>query len=234
MKTLKKILVLVLALALVFSFVACDGEETPANQDANQTEVKRTPRPTPKPQIVDITAEQLNNYYVAYSVTKTDATVMVQDENGNYVPKTEAANYVEVGFSNLVLESKDGGETFAIGGSQCFNSTADITQYPKTIFNVHMNYEKAELENKGTETVAGKECTHYYYKNGLLEAHMYVDETFGTTGICLKYEAVGYAPQVIEVTELKFGVINNEEGYEFATFQSKQATPAPVEEAPAA
>jgi len=63
---------------------------------------------------------------------------------------------------------------------------------------------------------------------------MYVDETFGTTGICLKYEAVGYAPQVIEVTELKFGVINNEEGYEFATFQSKQATPAPVEEAPAA
>ena len=223
MKTLKKILVLMLALAMVLSFAACgkDGDDT--NNPA------ATPRPTAKNYTVDISAEQLNNYYVAYTVTK--AGELVLDENNQYVEKKDATNYVEVGYSSVVLVSEDGGASFKVGSTQCFNSTADITTQPKSIFSVHMNYDKAELENKGTETVAGKECTHYYFKNGLMEVHMYVDETFGTSGICLKYEAVGYMPQTIEVTDLKFDVVNVEEGYEFVTFQSKVATPEPADAA---
>ncbi len=223
MKTLKTLLVLALAVAMVLSFAACGGNNEPATM---------TPRPTPKPTTVDISAEQLNNYYVAYTVTK--AGELVLDENGQYVEKKDATTFVEVGYSSVVLVSEDGGESFQVGSTQCFNSAADITTQPKSVFSVHMNYEKSELENKGTETVAGKECTHYYYKNGLMEVHMYVDDTFGTSGICLKYEAVGYMPQTIEVTELKFDVVSVEEGYEFANFQSKVATPAPAEEVPAA
>ena len=223
MKTLKTLLVLALAVAMVLSFAACGGNNEPATM---------TPRPTPKPTTVDISAEQLNNYYVAYTVTK--AGELVLDENGQYVEKKDATTFVEVGYSSVVLVSDDGGESFQVGSTQCFNSAADITTQPKSVFSVHMNYEKSELENKGTETVAGKECTHYYYKNGLMEVHMYVDETFGASGICLKYEAVGYMPQTIEVTDLKFDVVNVEEGYKFVNFQSKVATPAPVEEVPAA
>lgn len=223
MKTLKTLLVLALAVAMVLSFAACGDSNEPATM---------TPRPTPKPTTVDISAEQLNNYYVAYTVTK--AGELVLDENGQYVEKKDATTFVEVGYSSVVLVSEDGGESFQVGSTQCFNSTSDITTQPKSVFSVHMNYEKSELENKGTETVAGKECTHYYYKNGLMEVHMYVDDTFGTSGICLKYEAVGYMPQTIEVTDLKFDVVNVEEGYEFVNFQSKVATPAPAEEVPAA
>lgn len=220
MKTLKTLLVLALAATMVLSFAACGG---------NDEQPSLTPRPTPKPTTVDISAEQLNNYYVAYTVTK--AGELVLDENNQYVEKKDATNYVEVGYSSVVLVSEDGGASFKVGSTQCFNSTADITTQPKSIFSVHMNYDKAELENKGTETVAGKECTHYYFKNGLMEVHMYVDETFGTSGICLKYEAVGYMPQTIEVTDLKFDVVNVEEGYEFVTFQSKVATPEPADAA---
>ena len=223
MKTLKTLLVLVLAVAMLFSFAACDENEVPPTL---------TPRPTPKLTTVDISAEQLNNYYVSYTVKK--AGNLVLDENGQYVEKTDASNFVEVGYSNVALESKDGGESFNVSSTQCFNSTADITTQPRSIFSVHMNYEKDELENKGTETVAGRECTHYYFKNGLMVVNMYVDETFGSTGICLKYVAEGYMPQTIEVTDLKFGVVNVEEGYEFDNFQSKVATPAPAEQAPAA
>ncbi len=236
MKTLKKILVLVLALALVFSFVAC-GEE--ATEDGSvqgqvtqeQTGAKRTPKPELAATVVDISAEQLNNYYVAYTVVKSDATQMEQDENGNYVPKTENLSFVEVGFSNLALKSNDGGTSFTIGNTQCFNSTADITQHPESIFSVHMNYKEDQLENKGTATVAGKECTIFYYKNGLMERTMYVDKSFGSTGMCLKYEETGLTTQTIEITELKFGVINTEPGYEFVNFQSKQATPVPADPA---
>ena len=227
MKTFRNLLVLVLALTMVLSLAACDGSEDEAGI---------TPRPTPKLYTVDISAEELNNYYVAYTVTKSGE--MVQDESGNYVEKKDATNFVEIGYSSIVLSSENGGETFVAGSTQCFNSTADISTQPKSLFSVHMNYEDAKkegkLENKGTETVAGKDCTHYYYKNGLMEVHMYVDESFGSTGMCLKYEAVGYMPQTIEVTELKFGVINTEEGYEFVNYQTKVATPEPVEEAPAA
>lgn len=224
MKTFGKLLVLALAFVMVLSFAAC-GEDPNAGSAA-------TPRPIPKLYIVDISPEQSSNYYVAYTVTKSGE--MVQDENGNYVEKKDATSMVEVGYSGLVLESADGGQSYKLGTTQCFNSTSSIETQPKSVFSVHMNYDKAQLENKGTATVAGKECTHYYYKNGLMEINMYVDETFGTTGMCLKYEAVGYMPQTIEITELKFGVVNSEPGYEFVNFQSKVATPEPAEEAPAA
>ncbi len=224
MKNLKKLLVFAMVAIMALMVVACGdngGEEpTPAA------------RVTPKLNVIDISAEQMNNYYVAYTVTK--AGEMIQDENGNYVEKKDATGYVEVGYSSVVLTSKDGGESFTLGSAQCFQNIGAIETTPQSVFNIHLNYEKSELENKGKETVAGKECTHYYYKNGLMQYNMYVDETFGSTGICLKFVAEGYNPQTIEVTELKFGCINNEDGYKFADFQAKVATPAPPSEAPAA
>ncbi len=227
MKTLKKILVLMLALAMVLSFAACgkDGDDT-----NNPT---ATPRPTAKTYTVDITVAQLNNYYVAYKLEK-GTTDMELDENGNYVEKTEAKDYIEVGYENQVLVSSDGGVNFSVAAQPCFNSTADIGSSPMSVFNVHLNYEDGQLEKKGTETVAGRECTIYSFKNGPMEINMYVDETFGSTGICLKYVAKGpLAPQTIEVTELKFGAIDSEPGYEFTTFMSKVPTPEPTEEAAA-
>lgn len=226
MKNLKKLLVLALVAIMALSVVACGGNEDD-DEGNNPAE-----RPTPKINVVDVSAEQMNNYYVAYTVTK--AGEMVQDENGNYVEKTDATSYIEIGYSSVVLSSKDGGTSYALGSTQCFQNTGAIETTPQSVFGVHLNYEKSELENKGKETVAGKECTHYYFKNGLMQYNMYVDESFGTTGICLKFVAEGYNPQTIEVTELKFGCINTEEGYSFVDFQSKVATPAPASDAPAA
>ncbi len=223
MKHFVKFIVFALVAVMLFAFTAC-GQD-PAD------DTQATPRPTPKANTVDINAEQMNNYYVAYTVTKPGE--MVLDENNQYVEKKDATNYVEVGYSSVVLNSEDGGESFSVGSSQCFSSTSAIENQPKSVFSVHMNYAKDQLENKGTETVAGKECTVYYFKSGPMEINMYVDESFGSTGICLKYVVTGYMPQTIEVTELSFGVINTE-GYEFVNFQSKVATPAPAEEAPAA
>lgn len=224
MKNLKKLLVFAMVAIMALMVVACGGN--------GEEEATPKPRVTPKINVVDISAEQMNNYYVAYTVTK--AGEMIQDENGNYVEKTDATNYVEIGYSSVVLSSKDGGTSFTLGSSQCFQNTGAIETTPQSVFNVHMNYEKSELENKGKVTVAGKECTHYYFKNGLMQYNMYVDESFGSTGICLKFVAEGYNPQTIEVTELKFGCINTDAGYEFVNFQSKVATPAPASEAPAA
>ena len=223
MKNLMKLVVLALAAVMVLSFAACEKDPDGA---------QATPRPTPKSKVVDISAEQMNNYYVAYTVTK--AGEMIQDEAGNWIEKKDATSYVEVGYSSVVLNSEDGGESFTVGSAQCFQSVSGIENQPKSVFSVHMNYEKDQLEKKGTETVAGKECTIYYFKSGPMEINMYVDESFGTTCMCLKYVVTGYMPQTIEVTELKFGAINAEDGYEFVNFQSKVATPAPAEEAPAA
>ncbi len=223
MKNLKKLLVLALVAIMALSVVACNGDEDEEGGNAPAE------RPTPKVNVVDVSAEQLNNYYVAYTVTK--AGEMIQDAEGNYVEKTDATNYVEIGYSSVVLSSKDGGTSFTLGSMQCFQNTGAIETTPQGIFGIHLNYEKSELENKGKETVAGKECTHYYFKNGLMQYNMYVDESFGSTGICLKFVAEGYNPQTIEVTELKFGCINSEEGYNFVDFQSKVATPAPADDA---
>lgn len=218
MKNFKKFVVLALAVAMAFSMIACEGN--------GNSGVQATPRPTPKPNVVDISAEQLNNYYVAYTVTK--AGEMILDENNNYVEKTDATNYVEMGYSGTVVTSNDGGETFSVGSGQCFQSIASIEKQPRSIFSIHMNYEKDQLENKGTETVAGKQCTIYYFKSGPMEINMYVDESFGTTGMCLKYVVTGYMPQTIEVTDIKFGDISEED------FMAKLPTPAPAEDAPAA
>ncbi len=238
-KFFSTLLVLALMFSMAFAVVGCNDDKTDENvkEEKNEaTEEKATeeptpevteeptpevtpeptpeptptPKPTPKPTKIDITAEQLNNYYVAYNKTK-----------GN-----EKESYVEVGFSNLTLKSKDGGTSFSIGNSSTFTKKGSVAVETEAIFNAHIAYDLEKLEKQGTATVAGKICTVYYYENGLNKIKMYVDETFGSTGICLKYEDLGNDAFTVEVTELEFGVINKEPGYEFATFLSKQATPA--------
>ncbi len=248
---MKKFLVLLLAVVLLFSGCSLAEEIVDNIKDEVREEVLdeiedkkenknpfggssiemelpevATPKPTPRPTIVSIDADKLNNYYVAYTVTKQGEKV--PEDNGYYIKASKVTNYVEIGYSSVVLFSSDGGNSYSVGASQCFTSTESIQSNPKSIFSVHLNYEKSQLQKKGTATVAGTDCTVYYYKEGLVEILMYVDESFDSTGICLKYESIGYNPQTIEVTEIKFGVINSTPGYDFITFHSKVATPAPI------
>ncbi len=206
MKTLKKLMLLALAVIMVFSMVACGGNENEDNNDATPT-----PKPTPKVLVCDVDNDQLMNYYVKYTVTENDKTT----------------EFVEVGYSNIILKSEDGGESFRIAalGQACFTLTdADIDA---SFFSAHLRYDKDQFENQGTENVAGKDCTHYFFKNGLFKYHIYVDETFNTTGMTLKFvdektdHTGAIKAKTIEVKEIKFDVINKEAGYNFTDFNDR-------------
>lgn len=207
MKTFKKIVLLALAVIMVFSMVACNDE--PANTD----EATATPKPTPALLVCDLDADQLNNYYVSYAITETAA-------DGTSTTK----EFVEVGYSNVILKSEDGGASYTINasGQACF--TLSDASNDSSFFSAHMRYDKTQFENQGTENVAGKDCTHYFFKNGLFKYHLYVDESFNTTGMTLKFvdektDHTGAAvAKTIEVKELMFDVINKQEGYSFDSF----------------
>lgn len=201
MKTLKKIVLLALAVIMVLSMVACQPKPDP-------NEGTPTPKPTPALLVCDVTDDQLMNYYVKYTVTENN----------------ETKECVEVGYSNIVLKSEDGGESFKVFSldQACFTlSNADVDA---SFFSAHLRYEKDQFENKGTENVAGKDCTHYFFKNGLFKYHLYVDENFNTTGITLKFvdEKTDFegnpTPKTLEVKELLFGVIDKQDGYSFSEF----------------
>lgn len=209
MKTFKKIVLLALAVVMVFSMVACN--EKP--QGGDQTGSDPTPKPTPALLICDVDATQLNNYYVSYNVTDvaTDGT-------------TTTKKYVEVSYSGIILTSADGGATFTISatGQSCFSLT-DVNN-DGSVFSRHLLYSKDQLENQGTENVAGVDCTHYFFKNGLIKYHLYVDESFGTTGMNLKFvdEKMDHmgnqSTKTIVVEKLLFDVIDKQEGYSFDSF----------------
>jgi hypothetical protein len=221
MKLFKRILVLALMAVMVLTMVACGGDKT----DAGNNGPVATPKPTPKLLICDLEPQQLTNYYVEYTVTETIDGVET------------TRNVVEVCYSTVILRSQDGGETFAydMSGVACF--TVTDTAKESSFFSSHIRYEKDQLQNKGTETVAGKECTYYYFKNGLFKYHMYVDETVGSTGMTLKYidEKVdgngNILPTTIEVTKLEFGTMDTAK---FTEYTTKVVTPATAEPAPEA
>ena len=209
MKTLKKIVLLALAVIMVFSMVACN--EKPQNTDGPAGDP--TPKPTPALLICDVDATQLNNYFVKYTVTEPDA-------DGT----TKSTTYVEVSYSGIILTSVDGGQTYTLSatGQSCFTVTS--TNLDASLFSRHLLYSKDQLENQGTENVAGVDCTHYFFKNGLFKYHFYVDESFGSTGMTLKFvdEQMDHMgnqkTKTIVVDELKFDVINKQDGYSFDSF----------------
>ncbi len=207
MKTFKKIVLLALAVIMVFSMVACN--ETPSNTDPGE----ETPKPTPQVLICDLDATQLNNYYVSYTVTEPAA-------DGSTVTK----KYVEVSYSGVILTSTDGGETFTIAATGQSSFALTDANLDGSFFSSHLRYDKDQLENQGTETVAGISCTHYFFKNGLFKYHLYVDESFNTTGMTLKFvdertDHMGnMSTKTIEVEKILFDVINKQEGYNFDSF----------------
>lgn len=222
MKLLKKVLVFALIAVMVLTAAACGEKDEDGNKgNAGAT---ATPKPTPKLLVCDLTPAQLNSYYVEYTVNEVI--------NGEPVTR----NIVEAGYSTVVLRSEDGGESFqyATNGAICF--TVTDTNNEASFFSSHMRYEANQLEDKGTETVAGKECTHYYFKNGLFKFHMYVDKAFGSTGMTLKYvdEKVdgngNPITKTIEVTKLEFETIDSAK---FLELSAKVVTPAPETPAPA-
>lgn len=205
MKTFKKIVLLALAVVMVFSMVACN--KTP--QGGGQAGGDPTPKPTPAMLVCDIDPTQASNYFVKYSVTETVA-------DGTSTTNT----FVEVSFEGIILTSVDGGQTYTISatGQSCFSLT-DVN-VDASVFSRHLLYTKDQFENQGTEKVAGIDCTHYFFKNGLFKYHFYVDESFNTTGMTLKFvdEKMDHMgnlnTKTIAVEEIKFGSIDE------ATFAS--------------
>lgn len=202
MKTLKKIVLLALAVIMVFSMVACDQGNTDKGEE--------TPKPTPQVLVCDLDATQLNNYYVKYTVTEPA-------EDGSTVTTT----YVEVSYSGVILTSADGGETFTIAATGQSSFALTDANLDASFFAAHLRYNKDQLENQGNETVAGISCTHYFFKNGLFKYHIYVDESFNTTGMTLKFvdektDHMGnLTTKTIAVESILFDVINKQEGYSF-------------------
>ncbi len=208
MKAFKKIMLLALAVIMVFSMVACN--DTPDNTD----EATPTPKPTPKVLACDVDQDQLNNYYVEFTITDGGETKKI----------------IELGYSAVILRSEDGGETFNVVPSGQASFTLTDAYNDSSFFSSHLRYEKNQFENQGTETVAGKECTHYFFKNGLFKYHFYVDESFNTTGMTLKFvdekvDVTGASlTKTIVVEKILFDVIDQDPAYSFASFSDKIPT----------
>lgn len=208
MKTFKKIVLLALAVVMVFSMVACDKTPQGSNDPAEET-----PKPTPALLICDVDATQLNNYFVKYTVTEATAD-----------GASTSTTYVEVSYSGVILTSNDGGQTYTISATGQSSFSLTDVNVDGSIFSRHLLYNKDQLEAQGTETVAGIETTHYFFKNGLFKYHFYVDETFGSTGMTLKFvdEKMDHmgnqSTKTIAVDEIKFDVINKQDGYSFDSF----------------
>lgn len=212
MKTFKKIICLALIAVLALSIVACDnGKKGP----------EKTPKPTPEPIGIKLPDGAIENYYLEYTVTEPMAEEIV-DENGQITygeVTNKTTNVVEVSYSSLILRSTNGGETFEFEASSTPSFAIVSTNDARGAFSAYCSYKVAgnNLENQGKENVAGIECDKYHYKNGLMNITMWVDPE---TDMCMKYQAEGYQPKTVEITTLKFNVIETP-GYEFVNYQSK-------------
>ena len=227
MKDLKKILVILLALCLMFSIAACGNEDEIDEADADATVA---------PYMASITPDQLSNYVIKYSVTEK---TFITDEDGNYISTEDGTyqseeittNYVEVGYSGILLKSNDGGETFRLDqtATSCFSVVSQDDNRGLLSSFAQFTNNQDQLKDLGKETVAGLETTHYQYKNGMFNYHMYVNDDYNIT---LKYESEGDMAKKMEVTELVFGAIDSADGtYKIADFQAKLVTPAPTQPA---
>lgn len=231
MKDLKKLIVLLLVGVMAFSLAACqNGEE---NEGGNT----QPTNPPYKDTTSGLSDTQLSNYYLKFNATETVTLTdeegnYITDENGAYVTEEQTTTYVEVGYSGLYLLSEDGGESFNVVGTSSFGVSSQTSIFGT--FSSHKQYEASgtELENRGTETIANLETTHYYYKSGPMEIEMYVNADYD---VCLKYSKKGIGAMEMEVQELQFGIVG-QDGYKFEDFYAKIATPAPTEvpEEPAA
>ncbi len=231
MKNFKKLLVLALAFVLVLSLAACGPEEDP-DEDAEATVA---------PYKNGITDVQLGNYYIKYNVTQLvikedEEGDPVADENGTYIQEEKTTTYVEVGYQGLYLKSTDGGETFQFdtAATPCFSVVSQSD--PRGLFSSFAQFtgNTDKLSELGKETVAGLETTHYQYKSGLYNYHMYVNDEYQVTLKYVNEGTMNVELKNMEVLELSFGTINADGGYDFAEFQAKVVTPAPATEAPEA
>ncbi len=220
MKILKSLFVAMLVVVMAFSMVACGGNGGEAGGTAQPTV-----KPTPVSMAVKLTQEQMNNYYVEFDIVEKGA--MEQDKDGNYVEVEKTTSIVELGLDGIILRSVNGGQTFGLdaSGNISMLSVEDISKDKKAFFSAHKKYfqNPEDLENKGTETVCGMETTHYFYKNGLFNIHMWVNEELDMT---VKFEDEGYYKFKAEIKKIEFGAINTP-GYMFDDFKAKIPTPKP-------
>ncbi|MBR2860386.1 MAG: hypothetical protein IKB86_00915 [Clostridia bacterium] len=213
MKNFKKLIGVMLIAVIAFAMVACDGN----GKGGNPTPLP-TIKPTPVSLAAKITEEQLNNYYVTYEIT---TKVTEQDKNGVWGEHDDVLKCVEAGLDGATVKSTDNAVSFKYDDNGNSSFLITETTNRNSFFSAHNRYKLDELENKGTETVAGFETTHYYYENGLYKVHMWVANDFDLT---LKFEDWGYAKFSAEVKELTFGEVTEED---FLDYAARVATPVP-------
>ena len=200
MKSLKKTMAFVLIGCLLIAAAACQGggQESP-----------RPTQPSDQSGLEDfvsegITAEHIANYVIRYKVTAPKTLT----NNDSFVTEDITTEYLEVGCGGVVLGSQDGGETFYfVDGGSCFSVTRQDDD--RGLLNAHIQYRKSgeTLDQLSGEQVCGYDTTHYYYKSGMFQIHMYVSRELDIT---LKYVSEGANDKTFEVIELQFGVVDEE------------------------
>ena len=201
MKKMRALLTAVSVLTVACCLAACGD-----NSGKNDPNTSATPVPTPVERVSTMDEEKLNNYKITYKVTKP---VNTQDADGKYINVPETSEYMEVGFDGSYLVSEDGGKKYYSEDNACFIVSSQSNA--RGWFSAHKVYDKADLKEIGTETVAGFETTHYQYKQGLFDIHMYVAKDFDAT---IKYENIDSTDEgsttSLVVESLEFGTLDED------------------------
>lgn len=233
MKNLKKFLVLLLAAVMVFSLVACqpnDGNEggkggSNGPDERGENAIERG---------VGLTAEQLENYCVEFTVTRPQS---VLNKDNKYVEEIKPFSAREVSFegyrhsTTMLLENP----FYTVRDNSCFTYT-DQDDY-RGWFAAHKQYLGDERSEEnitviGEEKVAGFDTKHYEFKMGIYDIHFWVCEEYDLT-IKYEYKEKDFSKtpvefvlkKSLEVTKLEFGTMTHEDFYACPT-----PTPQPLPE----
>ena len=219
MKNLKKLLVLLLALVMVFSLVACgDKSGTGSSGDSGSSDDKRGDS-NPIDRTVGLTDEQLENYVIEFNVIKP---VSFEDESGKVLEISDEFYIREVGFELEGYRHSSNAKSDNIIYIPCDNSCFTYTDQDdyrgwlaahKQYLDDGVNADKVTLV--GEEKVAGFDTKHYQFKMGIFDIHFWVYEEYDLT---VKYEyyekdfnknPVQFVlKKGLEITSIEFGTMS--------------------------
>lgn len=205
MKKFKTLAVMLLAIVLAFTCVACGEQQKPTTKRDNDgkdesTKIERS---------AGLTDEQLENYVVEYTVIRPVAS---SENEAITVYEPFYAKEVAFGGYRQTTNAKKADAIYKTVENSSFTYT-DTEDY-RGNFAAHKRYlldetQKDNVTEIGTETVAGIETKHYQYKSGLFNIHFWVAEEYD---LSIKYEehetnnmGMDQVVKGLEVTSLEFG-----------------------------
>ena len=211
MKNLKKLLVLLLAATMVFSLVACGGNDS---TDTGNNDDKRGDS-NPIDRTVGLTEEQLENYNVEFTVNRPQS---IHDEvSDKYMEIVEPFYAREVSFEGYrhSTNATSDNALYTPRDNSCFTYT-DQDDY-RGWFAAHKQYTGDDVNADkltliGEEKIAGLDTKHYQFKMGIYDIHFWVCEEYDLT---IKYEYYEkdfntmqfVLKKSLEVTKLEFGTV---------------------------